>query len=442
MWTVAGNSVGLLNGIGTNALFNTPAGVCVNNVGSAPSVLYVTDTYNHAIRAIVLATGNTTTLAGSGEAGWADDVGAAARFNQPTMCAVDSDNANMYVTDTANGAIRVINLATRGVMTIIGKGCTSSAASCSRAAGCCLEGLASSPCSGSSCYLPGNSGTAASFFQAQSLVLSYASPCSPSSGCLWVTSQLGTLSVVDLSSSPPAMTMAACVDPGGSSCTGCTSFGCADYSLMQVQGVALDGATPPNVLVALRMDPYRLRTGFAVWQCTSTGSLATLATCSPNVGQGVGFQYVDGVNSAGNTDSTGTLGSWRDDSFSSPRLAGLISPWGLAFDATATPPALFIADQNVIRRASFVSGEPDNVVTVAGGASKALPGYGSNNKPGHWFSPAPSNPLVPVAGTANGVGTATSFFAPSNIVAAPATRVLYIADTSNNRIRGMTYQLN
>jgi hypothetical protein len=432
--------------MGTNARFNSPAGVCVNNVGSAPSVLYVTDTYNHAIRAIVLAPGNTTTLAGSGAAGWADGVGAAARFNQPSMCAVDSGNANMYVTDTANGAIRAINLATRSVTTMIGKGCTSSAASCSGgngATGCCLEGLASSPCSGSSCYLPGNSGTAASFFQAQSLVLSYASPCSPSSGCLWVTSQLGTLSVVDLSSSPPAMTMAACVDPGGSSCAGCSTSGCTtSYSLAQVQGVALDGAIPPNILVALRSGPSGPNSGFAVWQCTPVGSLSTLASCSRDVGQGVGFQYVKGVDGGGSTDSTGTLGSWRDDSSSSPLSAGLISPWGLAFDATATPPALFIADQNVIRRANFVSGQPDNVVTVAGGASKALPGYGSNNKPSHWFSPAPVNPLVPVAGTANGIGTAAAFNAPSNIVAVPATRVLYIADTSNNRIRGMTYQLN
>ena len=409
--------------------------MCVNNVGSAPSVLYVADTNNHAIRAIVLATGNTTTLAGSGAAGWADGVGAAARFNQPSMCAVDSGNANMYVTDTANGAIRAINLATRSVTTIIGKGCTSSAASCSGATGCCLEGLVSSPCSGSSCYLPGNSGTAASFFQAQSLVLSYASPCSPSSGCLWVTSQLGTLSVVDLSSSPPAMTMAACIDPGGSSCTGCVTSGCADYPFTQVQGIALDGASPPNVLVALR-------SGFAVWQCTSTGSLSTLASCSRDVGQGVGFQYVNGVDGAGDTSSTGTLGSWRDDSSSSPLSAGLISPWGLAFDASAAPPALFIADQNVIRRTTFVSGQPGDVVTVAGGASKALPGYSSDNKPSHWFSPAPVNPLVPVKGTGNGVGTATSFDAPSNIVAVPATRVLYIADTSNTLIRGMTYQLN
>jgi hypothetical protein len=197
-----------------------------------------------------------------------------------------------------------------------------------------------------------------------------------------------------------------------------------------VQGIALDGASPPNVLVALR-------SGFAVWQCTPAGGLS--ASCSRDVGQGVGFQYVNGVDGAGDTSSTGTLGSWRDDSSSSPLSAGLISPWGLAFDANATPPALFIADQNVIRRANFVSGQPDNVVTVAGGASKGRPGYASNNKPSHWFSPAPVNPLVPVAGTGNGVGTAASFDAPSNIVAAPATRVLYIADTSNNCIRGMSY---
>ena len=400
-------------------------------------MLYVADTYNHAIRAVVLATRNTSTLAGSGVAGYADGVGSAARFNMPYMCAVDSANIYMYVTDTGNGAIRRINLASRSVTTIIGKSCTSSMASCASPGngktGCCWQGLSSGSCSGGSCYLPG-AGASSSFYLAQSLVLSYNSPCDGTAGCLWVTSQLGTLSVVDLSASPPAMTMAACIDPNGNSCTSCTSSGgCADYPSTQVQGVALDGASPPNILVALR-DP-----AYAVWQCTPGGSLSALASsCSRGVGQGVGYQYVEDTY-GGTTTITGHIGSWADESIGAPLSAGLIRPWGLAFDASAA--ALFLADQNVVRFSNFVSGSPANVITVAGGATKGLPGVAGPNYPNHWQSPAPANIDVPNTGFTNGIGTNAAFNAPSNIVAVHATRMLYVADSSNNCIRSMTYFL-
>ena len=434
MSTVAGVSPGFINGIGTVAKFRSPAGVCVNNVGGAPTVLYVADTHNHAIRAIGLAVRNTSTLAGSGSAGWADGVGSAARFNLPYMCAVDSTNTYMYVTDMDNGAIRRINLASRSVTTIIGKSCMSSTASCvSPNAGCCLPGLSNSSCSDGSCYLPG-AGASSSLYQAQSLVLSYNSPCDGTAGCLWVTSQLGTLSVVDLSASPPAMTMAACIDPSGNSCTSCTSSGgCADYPSTQVQGVALDGANPPNILVALRIP------AFAVWQCTPVDSLSALASCTRDVGQGVGHQYVEDITSSGISLLFGSLGSWGDESVGTPLSAGLISPWGLAFDASAA--ALFLADQNVVRFSNFVSGNPANVITVAGGATKVLPGIAGPGFPNHWVSPAPANINVPGAGYTNGIGTNAAFNAPSNIVAVHATRMLYVADSSNHCVRSITYFL-
>jgi len=340
------------------------------------------------------------------------------------MCAVDAGNANIYVTDEQNGAIRKINITSRVVTTIIGKGCTSSQASCSVGEGCCLPGLSSSPCASSlpGCYIPG-SGTSASFASAQSLVLSYSAPCS-SAGCLWVTNQWGALSVVDLSASPAAMTLAACIDPGGGSCTSCDYAGCSQYPDTQLLGVALDGASPPNLLVALRNK-------YAVWQCTPGSSLTAPATCSRDVGQGVGYQY------AGDT-TTNTLGSWGDESVSSPLSAGLISPWGLAFDATAA--ALFIADWNVVRSSNFVNGtSPANVVTVAGGQTSGLPGKSTTQYPNNWFPPGPTNKKVPYNGNTDGVGTNSAFSAPNNIVAVPSTRMLYIADSANNCIRSMRY---
>ena len=91
-----------------------------------------------------------------------------------------------------------------------------------------------------------------------------------------MTSQLGTLSVVDLSSSPPAMLMSACIDPVGDSCTACSSTGgCSAYSSQQLQGVTLDGAG--NVFVAVRSQ-------YSIWECTPAGSLSSLASCARSMG--------------------------------------------------------------------------------------------------------------------------------------------------------------
>ena len=424
--TVAGSASSTwTDGVGSAASFSSPAGVCVNNVGSAPTTLFVADSGNHVIRAIDLGTRSTSTLVGAGGVpGWADGVGSAARFNTPRMCAVDSGNVYVYVTDEANGAIRRIALASRAVVTLIGKSCTSSGACTSLSAnsGCCWQGLGT--CTDAGCYVPG-SGAAASLYAAQSLVLSYAYPCASAAGCLWVTSQLGTLSVVDLSVSPASMAMAACI---GDSCTGCTvSGGCAAYSSQQLQGVAMDGASPPNVLVAIRST-------HTLVQCQPGGSLSVLAACSASiVGSGADYQYVSSTSGDGNTADVGHVGSWADESVGAPLTASLIAPWGIAFDATAA--ALFVADQNVVRYVDFVSSTPDNVVTVAGGVAKGLPGVASVNAPNHWLAPMPANLNLPSTGSINAIGTNAAFNAPSNVVAAPLNRTLYIADTSNNVIR-------
>lgn len=114
--TIAGNpgSSGSTDGIGAAALFNSPRQLTVHG-----GFLYVSDSLNHTIRRVALATGEVTTLASvAGAAGYADDIGAAARFNTPNGIA--TDGANLYVTDSLNHAIRVINLATRRVTTLAG----------------------------------------------------------------------------------------------------------------------------------------------------------------------------------------------------------------------------------------------------------------------------------------------------------------------------------
>ncbi|HTD98009.1 MAG TPA: gliding motility-associated C-terminal domain-containing protein [Mucilaginibacter sp.] len=102
--TIAGNTAGYVNG--TSAAFNEPTDVQVDATGN----LYVADYLNNAIRKITPA-GVTTTLAGSdvdgNVGGYADGVGTAAVFNQPSGVAI-GPGGTIYVMDMYNNDIRKI----------------------------------------------------------------------------------------------------------------------------------------------------------------------------------------------------------------------------------------------------------------------------------------------------------------------------------------------
>lgn len=79
--------------------------------------LYIADTYNSRIKEIDLATDTTTTLAGSGgDGGFRDGVGQDAAFDEPG--GLSYANGKLYVADTNNQAIRVIDLASDTVSTV------------------------------------------------------------------------------------------------------------------------------------------------------------------------------------------------------------------------------------------------------------------------------------------------------------------------------------
>ncbi|MFZ4773744.1 MAG: LamG-like jellyroll fold domain-containing protein [Terrimicrobiaceae bacterium] len=112
---IAGGAVSTLAGVpgtpgsldGGGAKFNAPYGITVDSVGN----LYVTDTGNHTIRKINASTREVTTIAGSaGQSGYADGIGTSARFNSPYGIAVDSIG-NLMVTDYGNKLIRKISAA-------------------------------------------------------------------------------------------------------------------------------------------------------------------------------------------------------------------------------------------------------------------------------------------------------------------------------------------
>jgi sugar lactone lactonase YvrE len=93
-------------GIGTPALFNNPCGITNDGLGN----LYVADTGNHTIRKVIIASGAVSTLAGTaGVQGAVDATGAAASFNSPR--GITTDGNNLYVADTENATIRAIVIA-------------------------------------------------------------------------------------------------------------------------------------------------------------------------------------------------------------------------------------------------------------------------------------------------------------------------------------------
>jgi sugar lactone lactonase YvrE len=120
--TLAGNNStnGYSDGVGASAVLNGPSGLATDGTS-----LYLVDSFNHNVRVINPSTGAVTTLAGSNLAvaasgiGSTDATGTLARFNEPENIAYDG-NGNLYVTDTFNHTIRKIVISTGVVTTLAG----------------------------------------------------------------------------------------------------------------------------------------------------------------------------------------------------------------------------------------------------------------------------------------------------------------------------------
>jgi sugar lactone lactonase YvrE len=114
--TIAGDGTqGFADGMGSEARFYRPRGIAIDNNGN----LYVADANNHSIRKIT-PSGNVTTLAGDGTAGFADGNGSSAKFTSPKGIDIDKLN-NIYVADFGNQRIRKIS-PTGEVTTFAGDG--------------------------------------------------------------------------------------------------------------------------------------------------------------------------------------------------------------------------------------------------------------------------------------------------------------------------------
>ena len=113
----AGNSGN--NGPATKAELNGPWGVAVDSAGD----LFICDENNNTVREVVKATGDITTVAGDGTAGYSGDGGLAtkAELDVPNGVAVDSAG-DLFISDANNNRIREVMKATGDIMTIAGDG--------------------------------------------------------------------------------------------------------------------------------------------------------------------------------------------------------------------------------------------------------------------------------------------------------------------------------
>ena len=101
--TVAGTgTAGFANGPGGSAQFDEPTGVVVGSDGT----LFVADSKNHRIRAIS-PTGVVSTHSGLGLPGFTDGVGSGARFDGPVALAIDA-GGTLYVADQQNNRVRKV----------------------------------------------------------------------------------------------------------------------------------------------------------------------------------------------------------------------------------------------------------------------------------------------------------------------------------------------
>jgi uncharacterized protein (TIGR03437 family) len=104
--------------VATSAMFRNPRAMAVDPQGN----VYIADTEDHRIRRIS-STGTITTVAGTGIPGFSGDGGRAtsARLNGPEGIAIDRNNV-LYIADTGNNRIRVVELSGGTIRTLSGNG--------------------------------------------------------------------------------------------------------------------------------------------------------------------------------------------------------------------------------------------------------------------------------------------------------------------------------
>lgn len=99
------------DGVGAAVRLQHPLGVCYHD-----GIVYVADTYNHKIKRLYPKTQACQTFAGSGKPGHKDGAQAEAQFDEPS--GISYADGKLFVADTNNHAVRVIDLRQNIVRTL------------------------------------------------------------------------------------------------------------------------------------------------------------------------------------------------------------------------------------------------------------------------------------------------------------------------------------
>lgn len=102
-----------------STLLSYPAGVFADPRGDR---LFIADTGHHRIAVVDPRSGDVLDLIGSGREMFADGDYTSAGFASPRGMALSDDGTTLYIADTGNHAIRVVDLQKRQVSTLIGNG--------------------------------------------------------------------------------------------------------------------------------------------------------------------------------------------------------------------------------------------------------------------------------------------------------------------------------
>ena len=89
--------------MGDAAQFYSPSGIAISPDGST---LFVADFHGHKIWRVEVATGEVTTVTGSGTRGREDGVGDTAQFDSPDEVAISPDGSTLYV--SSRGGLRQV----------------------------------------------------------------------------------------------------------------------------------------------------------------------------------------------------------------------------------------------------------------------------------------------------------------------------------------------
>ena len=427
--TVAGNgSSGSADGAASAASFTWPLGLSADAAGN----IYVADTYSHKIRKI--ASGVVTTLAGSGSWTFAEGIGAAASFWEPT-CVVVAPNGSLLVADAKNNRIRRINLVDGFQLAAA----QASAANASAANASAAQASAASA--------PRASAAQASMAQARESAAS--APRASAAQASAAQESLGH-----------TFTLAGAGLPGYFDATGVKAL------FFKPGGLAVDSAG--NVFVA-DTENHRIR------KITAGGVVTTIAGSGrPEFADGIGTAAsfrsptAVAVNAAGNILYVTDRGNYRirridlttnnvttfagsgtqgvSDS-NTAATARFDSPFAIAVDSAG---AVYVCDQgaNSIRKITLLG-----VVSTVAGSSPTQYAQGmaidsSNNIYIAEMQAQRISKITPAGvktilagsgsqGSADGTGTAASFSNPKALTV-DATGTLYVADTDNSKIRKVT----